>query len=43
MKSFTHPMSAFTADVRSGAFPSVDEGYRMADDEVEPLGLYGAA
>jgi 3-methyl-2-oxobutanoate hydroxymethyltransferase len=36
-------MSAFAADVRSGAFPTVDEGYRMADDQVEALGLYGAA
>ena len=35
-------MSAFAADVRSGAFPSVDEGYRMADHEVAALGLYGA-
>ncbi len=36
-------MSAFADDVRSGAFPSIDEGYRMGDDEVEALGLYGAA
>ena len=36
-------MSAFADDVRSGAFPSIDEGYRMADDEAEALGLYGAA
>ncbi len=35
-------MPAFAADVRSGAFPSVDESYWMADDEVEALGLYGA-
>jgi hypothetical protein len=35
-------MLAFAADVRSGAFPSVDEGYRMADHEVAALGLYGA-
>ena len=36
-------MSAFADDVRSGAFPSIDEGYRMADDEAEALGLYGVA
>lgn len=36
-------MSAFASDVRSGAFPSVDEGYRMAEAEVEALGLYGVA
>ena len=36
-------MSAFASDVRSGAFPSVDEGYRMAEAEVEALGLYGIA
>ena len=28
-------MSAFASDVRSGTFPSVDEGYRMAEAEVE--------
>ena len=33
----------FADDVRSGAFPTVDESYRMADAEVEALGLYGAA
>ena len=36
-------MSAFASDVRSGTFPSVDEGYRMAEAEVEALGLYGVA
>ncbi|MCH2412032.1 MAG: 3-methyl-2-oxobutanoate hydroxymethyltransferase [Acidimicrobiales bacterium] len=33
----------FADDVRSGAFPTVDETYRMADAEAEALGLYGAA
>ena len=33
----------FVDDVRSGAFPTVDESYRMADAEAEALGLYGAA
>ena len=33
----------FADDVRSGAFPTVDESYRMADAEAEALGLYGAA
>ena len=33
----------FADDVRSGAFPPVDERYRMADAEAEALGLYGAA
>ena len=33
----------FADDVRSGAFPPVDESYRMADAEAEALGLYGAA
>lgn len=34
-------VSAFAADVRSGAFPNIDESYRMADAEVEELGLCG--
>ena len=33
----------FADDVRSGAFPTVDESYRMADAEAEALGLYGVA
>ena len=33
----------FAADVRSGAFPTVDESYRMADAEAATLGLYGVA
>ena len=33
----------FADDVRSGAFPTVDESYRMADAEAEALGLYGAS
>ena len=33
----------FAADVRSGAFPTVDESYRMADAEAAALGLYGVA
>ena len=33
----------FADDVRSGAFPTVDESYLMADAEAEALGLYGAA
>ena len=33
----------FADDVRSGAFPTVDESYHMADVEAEALGLYGAA
>lgn len=36
-------LSAFAADVRSGAFPDATEGYRLADDEADALGLYGAA
>ncbi|MBC8364209.1 MAG: 3-methyl-2-oxobutanoate hydroxymethyltransferase [Actinobacteria bacterium] len=33
----------FAADVRSGAFPTADESYRMADAEAATLGLYGVA
>lgn len=36
-------LSAFAADVRSGAFPSADECYAMDDRQQEALGLYGAA
>ena len=35
-------MSAYADDVRSGAFPSDDESYHLADDVAELLGLYGA-
>ena len=36
-------MSAFAADVRSGAFPNHDESYHMATPEAEELaGLYGS-
>jgi 3-methyl-2-oxobutanoate hydroxymethyltransferase len=36
-------VSAFAADVRSGAFPSAEESYHLAADEAEALALYGAA
>ena len=36
-------MSAYAADVRSGAFPNHDESYHMADTEAEELALYGHA
>jgi len=36
-------LSAFAADVRSGAFPSPDECYAMDGHQQEALGLYGAA
>lgn len=36
-------MTAYAADVRSGAFPNHDESYHMADDEADELiGLYGS-
>ncbi len=36
-------VKAYADDVRSGAFPSHDEAYHMADDEAdELLGLYGS-
>ena len=34
-------VSAYAADVRSGAFPSSAESYHMADEEAEELELYG--
>ena len=34
---------SIVGDVRSGAFPSDDESYHIADDEAEALGLYGKA
>lgn len=35
-------LDAFVADVRSGAFPSDDESYHIADDEAEAIALYGS-
>lgn len=35
-------LSAFAADVRTGAFPSEDECYHLSDEETEALGLYGS-
>ena len=34
-------LAAFAADVRSGAFPSVDESYHLTTEVAETLGLYG--
>jgi 3-methyl-2-oxobutanoate hydroxymethyltransferase len=34
-------MTAYAADVRSGAFPNDAESYHLADDVAELLGLYG--
>ena len=34
-------ISAYVADVRSGAFPDDSESYHIGGDEVEALGLYG--
>ena len=34
-------LSAFAADVRSGAFPSDDESYHLSAEAAETLGLYG--
>jgi 3-methyl-2-oxobutanoate hydroxymethyltransferase len=34
-------LSAFAADVRSGAFPNDDESYHLSADAAETLGLYG--
>jgi len=34
-------LSAYVADVRSGAFPDDTECYHIADDQAEALGLYG--
>ena len=33
-------LTAFAEDVRSGAFPSEEESYHLADDVAEALGLY---
>ena len=34
-------LSAYAADVRSGAFPSAAESYHLDDEQAEALGLYG--
>ncbi len=36
-------VSAYAADVRSGAFPSEAESYHLSDETARVLGLYGAA
>jgi 3-methyl-2-oxobutanoate hydroxymethyltransferase len=36
-------MKAYAHDVRTGAFPSEQESYHLADDVAELLGLYGKA
>ena len=35
-------LSAYADDVRTGAFPSAEEGYRLASRATETLGLYSA-
>lgn len=35
-------LSAFAADVRSGAFPNDDESYHLTAEAAETLGLYGS-
>lgn len=35
-------MSAYAADVRSGAFPSAAESYHLSSEQAEALSLYGA-
>jgi 3-methyl-2-oxobutanoate hydroxymethyltransferase len=35
-------LARFVDDVRSGAFPSDEESYHIADAEAEALGLYGS-
>lgn len=35
-------LSAFAADVRSGAFPSDEESYHLSAEAAETLGLYGS-
>ena len=35
-------MSAYAADVRSGAFPSAAESYHLSNEQSEALSLYGA-
>ena len=36
-------LSAFAADVRTGAFPAAEESYHLSADVAETLGLYGLA
>ena len=36
-------ISAFAADVRSGAFPGPEESYHLSRDEAEALALYGSS
>jgi 3-methyl-2-oxobutanoate hydroxymethyltransferase len=36
-------LSAYAADVRSGAFPDASESYHLSADVAETLGLYGVA
>ncbi|MDP1806336.1 MAG: 3-methyl-2-oxobutanoate hydroxymethyltransferase [Acidimicrobiales bacterium] len=36
-------LTAYAADVRSGAFPAVAESYHLAAEVAETLGLYGGA
>lgn len=35
-------LSAYAADVRSGAFPNDEESYHFSDDQAEAFGLYGS-
>jgi len=35
-------LTAYAADVRSGAFPDDSESYHISDTEAEALGLYGS-
>ena len=35
-------LSAYVADVRSGAFPNDEESYHLSDDQAEAFGLYGS-
>ena len=35
-------LSAYAADVRSGAFPNDEESYHLSDDQAEAFGLYGS-
>ena len=36
-------LSAYAADVRSGAFPGSEESYHLSDEQAEAFGLYGSA
>lgn len=35
-------LSAYAADVRSGAFPNDEESYHLSEDQAEAFGLYGS-